>query len=185
MIARDPVNAIGHANLGLAYFYAGRLDEAIAQFPHGAAAWLRVMRGAHYADRRGAAAEGRCRRPRLTEMQKEPDEVWRLLGLSMAYHALGRKAESDAALAELIKKYEQDCGLQHRLRAGLPRRGRPRLRVAGQGGDLPRPGPRPRSRPSRCSPTSTTTRAGCRSCASIGMAPEQLAAIKFDVKVPN
>ena len=29
------------------------------------------------------------------------------------------------------------------------------------------------------------TRAGFRSCAGWGMAPEQLAAIKFDVKVPN
>ena len=31
----------------------------------------------------------------------------------------------------------------------------------------------------------TTTRAGCRSCASSGLAPEQLAAIKFDVRVPQ
>ena len=37
------------------------------------------------------------------------DESWRLIGLPMAYHALGRKADSDAALAELIAKYEKDA----------------------------------------------------------------------------
>jgi hypothetical protein len=32
-----------------------------------------------------------------------------MIGLPMAYHALGRKAESDAALAALIEKYEKDA----------------------------------------------------------------------------
>ena len=31
-----------------------------------------------------------------------------MIGLPMAYHALGRKADSDAALAALIAKYEKD-----------------------------------------------------------------------------
>jgi tetratricopeptide (TPR) repeat protein len=44
----------------------------------------------------------------LTEIQKEGDEGWRLFGLTMAYHDLGRHAESDAALAEAIAKYEHD-----------------------------------------------------------------------------
>ena len=39
----------------------------------------------------------------LTETQKEPEEVWRLFGLTMVYHTLGRKADSDAALAELTR----------------------------------------------------------------------------------
>ena len=43
----------------------------------------------------------------LAEMQQESGEPPRLAGLSMAYHALGRSAESDAALAEIIKKYEK------------------------------------------------------------------------------
>ena len=46
-----------------------------------------------------------------------------MIGLPMAYHALGRKADSDAALAALIAKYEKDAVLQHRLRLRLPRRG--------------------------------------------------------------
>ena len=44
----------------------------------------------------------------LTETQKESEEAWRLIGLTMVYHTLGRKADSDAALAELTKKYAAD-----------------------------------------------------------------------------
>jgi len=32
-----------------------------------------------------------------------------MIGLPLAYHALGRKGESDAALAALIAKYEKDA----------------------------------------------------------------------------
>ena len=42
----------------------------------------------------------------LAEIEQEKSEVWRLIGLPMAYHALGRKTESDAALATLIAKDE-------------------------------------------------------------------------------
>ena len=101
---RDPVNTIGHANLGIAYLYAGRLDEAIAsirtalnlspgfagaQFAIGVALLLK-------GDPAGA----------LAAMQQEADETWRRIGLPMAWHALGRQVESDAALAELIQKDE-------------------------------------------------------------------------------
>ena len=44
----------------------------------------------------------------LAEIEQEKSEVWRLIGLPMAYHALGRKTESDAALATLIAKAEKD-----------------------------------------------------------------------------
>ncbi len=33
------------------------------------------------------------------------DSIWRMIGLPMAYHALGQTNESDAALAELIDQY--------------------------------------------------------------------------------
>ena len=59
----------------------------------------------------------------LAEIEKETDEVSKRMGLPMAYHALGRKADSDAALAALIAKHEKDCLLQHRLRLRLPGRG--------------------------------------------------------------
>ena len=45
----------------------------------------------------------------LAAMQKEVSEGWRLIGLVLAHHALGQAAASDAALAKLIEKYEQDA----------------------------------------------------------------------------
>ena len=44
----------------------------------------------------------------LTELEAELVENSRITGLPMAYHALGRKAESDAALAECIKAYADE-----------------------------------------------------------------------------
>ena len=44
----------------------------------------------------------------LAEIEQETSEMWKMIGLPMAYHALGRKADSDTALAALIAKYEKD-----------------------------------------------------------------------------
>jgi len=43
-------------------------------------------------------------RAALLEMQQEQQEVARLSGLAMVYHALGRTAARDNALARLIKE---------------------------------------------------------------------------------
>ena len=40
-------------------------------------------------------------------MQQEPHEAWRLTGLALAYDSLGRRKESDRALAELNEKYRE------------------------------------------------------------------------------
>ena len=45
----------------------------------------------------------------LAEIEQETSESDKRIGLPMAYHALGRKADSDAALAALIAKYEKDA----------------------------------------------------------------------------
>ena len=44
----------------------------------------------------------------LAESEHETIDPLKRIGLAMSYHALGRKAESDAALAGLIEKYESD-----------------------------------------------------------------------------
>jgi hypothetical protein len=44
----------------------------------------------------------------LAQIEQESSEAWRLIGLSIAYHALGRNSEADASLAALIDKYEKD-----------------------------------------------------------------------------
>jgi len=105
VLARDPVNSVAYSNLGIFYLNAGRLDESIAssrsasslspgyasaQFNVGVALLLK-------GDPVGA----------LAAMQEEP-EGWRLIGMPMVLHALGRKPESDAALAELIRTQEKD-----------------------------------------------------------------------------
>ncbi len=102
---RDPVNVNASFNLGTSQINAGRLDEAIASYrtvlslspgnpvAHYQVGVARLLQG----DGSGA----------LAEFEQETAEVFRLIGLPMAYHALGRKAESDSALAELVAKYEQ------------------------------------------------------------------------------
>ena len=101
----DPVAANMHAGLGHAYVRAGRLDEAIASFrtsltlsPGQNAAQLGIGPALLLNGEPEAA---------LVTFVDEDDEWWRLTGFAMAHHALGQTAESDAALAELIEKYEQ------------------------------------------------------------------------------
>ena len=45
-------------------------------------------------------------------MQKEKDLLFRACGLALAFHALGRKKESDANLAELTAKSPNDSPYQ-------------------------------------------------------------------------
>ncbi|HET9234051.1 MAG TPA: protein kinase [Candidatus Eisenbacteria bacterium] len=104
---RDPVNINARFNLGTSQLYAGQFDAAIGSFRN--VLTLSPQNGiAHYqlgvlmllkGDGAGA----------LAEFELEPVEVFKMLGLPMAYHALGRKADSDAALAALIAKYETEA----------------------------------------------------------------------------
>ena len=104
-VALDPVNPAGHAGLGLIYQRAGRLDEAIASYRTALSlspGHLAVQVGI------GVALLGKGDpEAALAAIQQESNEGFRLIGLALVYHALGRAAESDAALAGLIEKYEQ------------------------------------------------------------------------------
>jgi TolB-like protein/cytochrome c-type biogenesis protein CcmH/NrfG len=104
-VARDPVNLRGLYLLGLAYFYAGQLDEAIASLR----TVLRLRPGYVVVQTAiGAALQQKGEfDAALVAVQAESHEGWRLVGLANTYHALGQKAESDAALAELIEKFDQ------------------------------------------------------------------------------
>jgi tetratricopeptide (TPR) repeat protein len=44
----------------------------------------------------------------LAEIEQETSEPWKMYCLPLAYHALGRKADADVALAAVIAKYEKD-----------------------------------------------------------------------------
>jgi TolB-like protein/Tfp pilus assembly protein PilF len=105
-VARDPLNPKAHGSLAYDYARLGRLDEAIASYRVA----LRLSPGrvgtaynvGELLLRKGEAAAA------LAEFQQESEENWRLMGSTMALHALGRKVESDSSMGELIAKYETD-----------------------------------------------------------------------------
>ena len=104
VVRRDPLNTQTRANLGSLQLKAGRSDAAIESLRTvlslGGRGRAHCTLG-HALLRKGDAAGA------LAEIEQEKTEIWRMIGLPMAYHALGRKAESDAALAALIAKAEK------------------------------------------------------------------------------
>src|SRR5882762_7364314 len=99
VIVLDPLNVQGHRYLGRFSLFAGffeqaeaALKEALKLNPQGAGTYEHL--GQVYLVQ-GRFAEA------LAAFKKESDEGLRLLGLSVAYHALGRKAQSSAALEQL------------------------------------------------------------------------------------
>ncbi len=106
LVRRDPVNVIKLHNLGIAQQLTGQFDASIASYR----TVLSLSPGraaAHYYICVAMLLKGDASAA-LAEIEQEKSEVWRLVGLPMAYHALGRKTESDAALAALIAKFEKD-----------------------------------------------------------------------------
>ena len=107
IVRRDPVNVRALYNLGTDQLWAGHFDEAIATFrtvlnlspdrsgTHATIGQALLLKG----DARGG----------LEEIQRETSELWRMVGLPMAFYALGRKADSDATLAALIAEYTKDA----------------------------------------------------------------------------
>jgi tetratricopeptide (TPR) repeat protein len=48
----------------------------------------------------------------LTEMYKETDERWRLWGLALVHHAMGKSADADRALNQLVQNYKNEMAYQ-------------------------------------------------------------------------
>jgi TolB-like protein/Flp pilus assembly protein TadD len=106
LVRRDPVNVAALFNLGGAQRAAGRLDATIASYR--TVLNLSPGRGIAHAQLSNAMLQKGDAQGALAEIEQETSEMWKMIGLPMAYHALGRKADSDAALAALIAKYEKD-----------------------------------------------------------------------------
>jgi tetratricopeptide (TPR) repeat protein len=106
IVRRDPVNVAALYNLGIDRRAAGQFDAAIASLR--TVLSLSPGRGGAHAQLGNALLLKGDAQDALVEIEQETSEVWKMMGLSMAYHALGRKADSDAALAALIAKYEKD-----------------------------------------------------------------------------
>ena len=120
----------------------------------------------------------------LVEGQQETDVAWRLMLISVASYALDRSAESDAALADLVKHY----GQSHQLHIATVLAFRGEADRAFEWLD----------KAARYHDPSLGSIIAHRMFDKLhddprwlaflsenGIAPDQLAAIKFDVKVPK
>lgn len=106
-ILHDPLYPIGHNNRGDTFLSAGEFEKAIGSFRTALTISPEYV-GAHY--RIGVAfLLKREAESALHEMLQERFRGWRLLGLAMAYHALGRSDESNVALAEMIEDFEHEA----------------------------------------------------------------------------
>jgi TolB-like protein/tetratricopeptide (TPR) repeat protein len=187
VVARDPVNELAYNDLGNAYRFAGRLDKAIDAyrtalslnsgsgllFEHAQIGEVLLQKG----DARAALTE-------IEQIPPEIDEPLRLVALSMAHYAVGQKVESDTALVELIRKHEKTLASQIAYVfafRGEADRAFEWLDKAVQHRD-------PALGSIAVYPMFANIHSDPRWLPFLrkhGMAPEQLAAIKFDVKVPN
>jgi serine/threonine protein kinase/tetratricopeptide (TPR) repeat protein len=107
VVRRDPVNVTALFSLGYDQRMAGRLDAAITSVR--TVLSLAPGRGAAHAQLGSALLLKGDPQGALAELEQETVDLWKMIGLPMAYHALSRKADSDAALAALIAKYEKDA----------------------------------------------------------------------------
>src|SRR5262249_34504771 len=91
---RDPVDVTALFNLGYYQRMAGRYDAAIATLR--TVLSLSPNRGqAHYGIGMALIQKGDAPAA-LSEIEQEKSDAWRMIGLPMAYCALGRKADADA-----------------------------------------------------------------------------------------
>jgi tetratricopeptide (TPR) repeat protein len=102
-VSLDPINAYGQEILAYTFLYAGRWDDALVA--------LRTVLSLspNYLDAHEGIGEVLLQKgdtqAALAEMQQEVPGHLRLVGLSLAYHASGQKTQSDAALEQLIRNY--------------------------------------------------------------------------------
>jgi len=103
-INSDPLNIESYVRLGALYYYAGQSEQAEAAFKKVLELYpertvIHLWLGSVYLLQSKTEMA-------FNEMRKEQDECWRLNGMALVYHALGKFMESDLALKELIHKYQ-------------------------------------------------------------------------------
>jgi tetratricopeptide (TPR) repeat protein len=120
----------------------------------------------------------------LEEIQQESLEAWRLVGLVMVHHALGQAAESDAALVRLMEEYEK--GWAYNIAYALAYRGEAdrAFELLGKAVEYNDPG----LTDIAIEPMFANIHDDPRwlpFLESVGRSPEQMAAIEFEVRLPQ
>lgn len=106
----DALSAPAQTNLGLALFYAGKLEEAAGVFAK--VALLHPERGDIHALLAQVQLAQSMPQTALRTVQDEADPLFRLPVEAMCQHALGRRAPSDEALARLIEAHAEGGAYQ-------------------------------------------------------------------------
>jgi TolB-like protein/Flp pilus assembly protein TadD len=107
VVLRDPVNTNWSFNLAAAQNWAGRYDQAIVSL-RTVLSLSPEFGGAHLVLGESLLGKGDAAGA-LAEIRQETSEPFRMMGLPMAFHALGRTTDSDTALAALVTKYGKDA----------------------------------------------------------------------------
>ena len=105
LVTNDPANSRSHFYLGIAYLRGGQPNNAIASFQTALALQPSYV-SAHFRIGVALLFKGEAEAA-LTEMKLEPTRAYRWFGLTMAYYATGQQQESDATLTRLVEEYEQ------------------------------------------------------------------------------
>jgi TolB-like protein/DNA-binding winged helix-turn-helix (wHTH) protein/thioredoxin-like negative regulator of GroEL len=106
VIALDPLRARSYSSLGSQLYFAGRYEEASAMLQK--ALELNPKKDQDHLIRGDVLlVQGRPQQA-LAEIEQETDGDLKLFGEALAYHALARPRDSDAALQQLIATHPQD-----------------------------------------------------------------------------
>jgi tetratricopeptide (TPR) repeat protein len=109
-VALDPLRTNSYSGLGYLLYTGGRYDEAQAALQKA----LDLNPQATYVHLtldKILIAKGKSQQA-LAEIEKEPSEWGKFTGQALAYYALGREQDSNAALAGLIARYRTDAAYQ-------------------------------------------------------------------------
>ncbi len=106
----DPLNANSWESLGETEFFIGQLDQAAADFKK-ALELNPAVGAAHMVLSQMYVMQGRPQ-DALPEIELVRSDFIRAFLYPIAYYALGRKKDSDAALSELVTKYHAGAAFQ-------------------------------------------------------------------------
>ena len=109
-VTLDPLKTRSHSFLGFLLYAGGQYEGALGELRK-AVELNPQNQSDHFVRARILLAESLAEEAKA-ECDQEPREFWRLTCESLAYHALGRPAESEASLKKLIATHAGDWAFQ-------------------------------------------------------------------------